>query len=154
MTFPAIPGSLSCGRWSREEGPAFVGDPSIELESGPGPVPALVEDQAHFICWDQREALQRVHLSYSAGFWARIAIETFITQVSPSEVSGPPQHFIVLRVSGIGGFVRFASPEHFNHFLAQVFEGGLLYHSFATEIELEVFCQGAKIAVPPLFEPC
>ena len=69
-------------------------------------------------------------------------------------MSGPPQHFNVLRASGTGGFVRFASPEHFNHFLAQVFESGLLYHAFATETGLEVFCQGAKIAVPPLFEPC
>lgn len=50
--------------------------------------------------------------------------------------------------------MRFASLDHFARFRDQIFSSGWLYHGFATEIELGAFCEGAKIAVPPLFEPC
>lgn len=152
--FPAIPPIAQLWKLVKEEGSPFLGNAAIEVESGPGPVPALVEDQASFICLDQKEALQRVHLSYSAGFWARVAVETFVSQISSRGLSEPAKHFIVLRAPGLGGYIRLAHQDHFDRLKDQVGGEGLLCHSFATETELEVFCQGAKISVPPLFEPC
>ena len=87
-------------------------------------------------------------------------------------MSTPSKHTIVLRAcglggfvrfaavdhfqkfSGLGGFVRFAAVDHFQKFSDLCFSGVSLYHSFATETELEIYCQGARIAVPALWEPC
>ena len=135
----------------KEAGPEFVGPEFRTLDQGPGPVPAIVEEQAAFVAWDQTEALNRVHLAFSAGFWARLALETFTDQIAPAVISEKSSHFIVLRACGLGGVVRFDSEADFNHFRQQVFAGGCVFHGFETETELEVFCQGAHIAVPPLF---
>eukprot|EP00435_Cladocopium_sp_Y103_P064646 s2135_g26.t1 len=142
--FPAIPPLARLWKLVKEEGPPYIGDQSVQAEAGPGPVPALCEDQAVFVCWDQAKAVQRIHLAFSAGFWARVALETSTDPLYAREVSEPSSHFIVLRACGLGGFVRFASREHFDRFRDQVFAGGFLCHSFVTETELEVFCQGAK----------
>ena len=135
----------------KEAGPEFVGSEFRTLDQGPGPVPAIVEEQAVFVAWDQTEALNRVHLAFSAGFWARLALETFTDQIAPAVISEKSSHFIVLRACGLGGGGRFDSEADFNHFRQQVFAGGCVFHGFETETELEVFCQGAHIAVPPLF---
>ena len=106
------------------------------------------------MCQDQREGIQRIHLCFSAGFWARVALETFTQQLSPFELSGPPKHTIVLRSVGLGGFVRFDSEEDFASFCAQSAGESRIAYGFATFTELEVFCQGAKLQVPALFKPC
>eukprot|EP00435_Cladocopium_sp_Y103_P009652 s39_g2.t1 len=147
LSFPGIPQIAKLWKLVKEEGPAVFGCTTVRAEVGPGPVPLLVEDQASFVCWDQKEALQRIHLAFAAGFWARVALETFTDQVLPREDLEEATHFIVLRACGLGGFVRFASRDHFDRFRDQVFAGGFLCHSFITETELEVFCQGAKLAV-------
>ena len=151
--FPAISQIARLWTCTKDAGPAFIGEGWRTVPEGPGPVPPLVEDQAAFVCHDEREGLQRVHLSYSAGFWARVSLETYTDQVSPAVISEPAKHFIVLRACGLGGAVRFASAEHFDHFRNQIFSGGCVFHGFATETELEVFCQGARIAVPALYQP-
>ena len=112
--FPAIPPIAQVWKLVKEEGSPFIGNTSIEVEQGPGSVPALVEDQASFICVDQREALQRVHICYSAGFWARVALETFVSQISPRGLSEPAKHFIVLRALGLGGYIRLSDRDHFD----------------------------------------
>lgn len=151
--FPAISQVSKLWTCVEEVGPDFLGDQSVRVEDGPGPVPALVEDQADFICSDQREGIQRVQLAFATGFWARVALEVFSEQISDQVISSPAKHFIVLRACGLGGSVRFVSEEDFSRFLDQTVKGGLLAHGFATQTELEVFCQGAKIAVPPAFKP-
>ena len=50
--------------------------------------------------------------------------------------------------------MRFADEEHFEKFKSQAQSGVSLYFGFETETELEVFCQGARISVPALWEPC
>lgn len=154
--FPAIPPIARLWKVVEEAGPDFIGRPFSSVEDGPGPVPRLVEDQSDFISGDHREDLQRVHLAYSAGFWARVAVETF---TSPAYLSDPGLsacHYIVLRACGLGGYVRFGSEVHFEVFRDQIVGsgGGLIAYGFETLTELEVFCQGARLAVPPLFEPC
>ena len=150
-SFPGIPQIARLWTLEKEAGPEFVGSEFRTLDQGPGPVPAIVEEQAVFVAWDQTEALNRVHLAFSAGFWARLALETFTDQIAPAVISEKSSHFIVLRACGLGGVVRFDSEADFNHFRQQVFAGGCVFHGFETETELEVFCQGAHIAVPPLF---
>lgn len=102
-------------RWflSEEAGPPYIGSQEVKVEEGPGPLPALVEDQASFVSWNQREALQRAHMAYGAGFWAGVSLETFTDQICPFASCDSPSRVIVLRARGLGGFVRFASEEHF-----------------------------------------
>lgn len=151
--FPAIPQIARLWKCMEEGGPPFEGEAFGSIEDGPGPIPALLEEQAIAGEWSQKEALQRVHCAYSSGFWGRASLETFTDQVF-LETPSAAQHFIVLRACGLGGFVRFASQSHFNRFRDQVFAGGFVSQGFTTFKELEVYCRGARIAVPPLFEPC
>lgn len=143
-------------RWflSEEAGPPYIGSQEVKVEGGAGPLPALVEDQASFVSWNQREALQRAHMAYGAGFWAGVSLETFTDQICPFASCDSPSRVIVLRACGLGGFVRFASEEHFEKLRSQTYAGGFLAHGFQTKVELEVFCQGAKIGLPVCFEPC
>ena len=153
--FPALPVIAQTWKLIEEAGPAFIGEDFGSVEEGPGPVPQLVQDQAIFISWDQKDALQRVHSCYTAGFFARAAVECFLAEpLSPCELSSPAEHFIVLRAVGLSGPVRFASAEHFKKFKHQTFPGAFVAHGFVTETELQVFCQGGRIQVPPLFAPC
>ena len=152
--FPAIPQIAVLWKLEKEGGPEFSGVPFMSLETGPGPLPAICEDQCDFISWDHREALQRAHLAYSAGFWARVSLETFSDQATPLAFPETASDFIVLRACGLGGYVRFSSREHFERLRNQVFAGGFLAFGFSTFSELDVFCQGARISVPPLFVPC
>ena len=154
-TFPAHP--IIAERWKvvEEEGLAFVGDSSIRVEDGPGPLPALLRDQADSISRDQKDGLNRADLAFSAGFWARVGVEVFSSQSIAENLTFPSRHFIVLRACGLGGFVRFETEEHFQCFLGQTANrGGLIACGFQTLTELEIFCQGSKIAVPAKFEPC
>ena len=143
-------------RWkiTEEEGPPFSGPAFTSIESGPGPLPPVVEDQADFVSWDQREGLQRVHLAFSAGFWGRASVETFTCQFPPFSPSEKDEHFICLRASGFSSPVRFEGKADLEAFRAQVFEGGLILFGFQTQVEIDVFCQGARIAVPPKIEQC
>ena len=152
--FPAIPQIAALWKLEKEGGPEFSGTPFTSLDTGPGPLPAICEDQCDFISWDHREALQRAHLAYSAGFWARVSLETFSDQATPLAFPETASDFIVLRACGLGGYVRFASRDHFERLRGQVFAGGFLAFGFSTFSELDVFCQGARIGVPPLFVPC
>ena len=93
--FPAIPQIARNFKLVAPSGPEFSGKPFPGVEDGPGPLPRLVEDQACFVCGDQREALQRVHISYSAGFWARSSLETFTKSVNSPILSSPAKHYIV-----------------------------------------------------------
>ena len=107
--FPGIAPLASLWVLAEEAGPPFIGSQAVRVEEGPGPVPALVEDQAVFVCWNQKEALQRIHLAYVAGFWARVSLDTFTDQVCPFSSCESPEHTIVLRVCGLGGCVRFVN---------------------------------------------
>ena len=59
-----------------EEGLPFPGPEFTSVESGPGPLPEIVENQAIFVSRAQREGIQRVHLAFSAGSWGRASLET------------------------------------------------------------------------------
>ena len=152
--FPAIPQIARNFELVKAAGPDFIGKPFPGVEEGPGPIPKLVEDQASFVCADLREAIQRVHLCYSAGHWARSSLETYTEPLNAPILSSPAVHYIVLRACGLGDFVRFASADHFEKFKRQASSDVSLYFGFETETELEVFCQGARIAVPALWGPC
>ena len=153
-TFPAIPQVSRNFEFIKAAGPDFIGLPFPGVEDGPGPVPNLVQEQSHFICLDQRKALQRVHLCYSAGHWARVSLETYTQSLNSPILSEPATHYIVLRACGLGDFVRFASADHFERSKSVTFSEVSLYFGFETETELEVFCQGARIAVPALWKTC
>ena len=152
--FPGLPSVAPLFKCLKAEGPV-IDQPQLALrgaETGPGPVPAWIEDQADFICWDQAEGLQRVHLAYSAGFWARVGLDT-CTAVQPIALKSETRHFVILRAPGVGGFVRFASAEDFLHFEASI-SGRCEGFSCETEAELSIFCFGAQIRLPPLFTKC
>ena len=116
VTFPAIQPLASLFELVREGGPDFIGQPFGNSELGPGPVPQLVLDQADFISWDTRDALQRIDLAYSSGFYARTALETFTSFGGQLIGSEPAAHFVVLRACGLGSAVRFSSRADFDHF--------------------------------------
>ena len=115
--FPALPVIAQTWNLVEEAGPEFIGKDFDGVESGPGTIPQLVLDQAGFVSWDQKDALQRIHLCYSAGFFARAALECFLAEpLCPRDISSPAEHFIVLRAVGLSGPVRFASAGHFQRF--------------------------------------
>ena len=157
-TFPAIPPVAFGWKLVKEAGPPFqtvYGNvPYRGLEDGPGPVPEWVRDQADFVDWNRRTAEQRISLAFSAGFWARIALETHTDNLHPLVISEPPTNFIVLRAAGLGGYVRFGSAKDFDAFKARVPDTELIAQAFATETELSVFCYSARIALPALYTQC
>lgn len=156
--FPAIPPVAFGWKLVKEAGPSFqsvYGNiPYRGLEDGPGPVPDWVKDQADFVDWDRRTAEQRISLAFSAGFWARIALETFTDNLHPLVISEPPTNFIVLRAAGLGGYVRFGSSKDYDAFKARVPDTELIAQAFATEAELSIFCYSARIAAPALYTQC
>ena len=78
-------------------------------------------------------------MAYGAGFWAGVSLETFTDQICPFASCNSPSRVIVLRARGLGGFVRFASEEHFEKLRSQTYAGGFLAHGFQTKVELEDF---------------
>ena len=72
--FPGIPQIARNWVLEKEAGPEFVGPDFPSTSEGPGPVPSLVESQSVFVSWDQMEALNRVHLAYSACYCARVSL--------------------------------------------------------------------------------
>ena len=104
--FPGIPQLAFGWKLEKEAVPDFkeaFGDLPARCLEGPGPVPNWLEDQADFISWDPKEATQRLHLAYSSGFFARIALDTFTEFSGGVKVSEPAEHFVVLRATGLGG---------------------------------------------------
>lgn len=75
-SFPAIPPIARLWKCVKEEGAAVVASEFGSIEEGPGPVPDHLQRQADFVCWDSADGLRRITLAYSAGFWARGALET------------------------------------------------------------------------------
>ena len=51
-SFPGIPQIARLWTLEKEAGPEFVGSEFRTLDQGPGPVPAIVEEQAVFFAWD------------------------------------------------------------------------------------------------------
>ena len=156
--FPAI-APISVGfELVKEEGKGFkevYGEvPYRGLEDGPGPVPEFLEDQASFCGRTLEIGVQRVHIAFAAGFWARIALETCTPQTFSIRLSEPACHFIVLRAQGLGGHIQFASENDFDCFKDRVRTGDLVAQGFATETEISVFCYAARIALPPIFKQC
>ena len=156
--FPAIPPIAAGWRLVKEAGQSFRSVygpvPYRGLEDGPGPLPDWVRDQSDFVSQDSRAAEKRISLAFSAGFWARIAIETNTDNLHPLVISEPATHIVVLRASGLGGYVRFSSWGDFEAFREKVPETELVAHGFATETELSIFCFSTRIAVPALFTRC
>ena len=156
--FPGI-SQLSWG-WKlvKEAGPDFketFPDLCVRgLEEGPGSIPTWLEDQADFICSDPREAIQRLHVAYSSGFFARIALDTFTEHTWAVKLSEPAEHFVVLRAVGLGGHLRFASKEDFERLRDRTGAVGLVAQGFASETEVSVFCIGARVTLPALIARC
>ena len=122
------------------------------LEEGPGPIPEFLEDQADFCSVNPVIGVQRLHVAFAAGFWARIALETNTPQTFQIRLSEPSKFFVVLRAQGLGGYIQFAAEEDFEAFRGRVSSGGLVAHGFVTESEVSIFCYSARIAVPPTFK--
>ena len=51
-SFPGIPQIARLWTLEKEAGPEFVGSEFRTFDQGPGPVPAIVEEQAVFFAWD------------------------------------------------------------------------------------------------------
>ena len=157
-SFPAIAPVAAGWTLVKEAGQSFESVygsvPYRGLEDGPGPIPEWIEDQADFVDRNSKRARQRISLAFSAGFWARIALETHTSSLHPVVVSEPPSYFLVLRASGLGGHVSFSKEVDFEAFKARVPDSDLVAHAFATKTEVSVFCYSARIALPPIFTQC
>lgn len=153
--FPGIPDLASLWTFVKPAGPppAFDFSRRNSLEGPPG-LPDQVFELIESVSWAQEAALHRVQEAFNAGFWGRLLLSG-IRQTGPVVCSEPAKHFVVLRAAGLGGYVRFASAEDFNLLVAASFSSDSLVASgFATEAEVQVYCFGASIALPPLDKRC
>ena len=121
------------------------------VETGPPEIPdfCLQLGQLHF--GPNPEFVQnKVSSAFEAGFWAKSAIDCCIPYSvrKPASSGEIIRHIVVLRSSHISSF-RVNCWQDFTD-LCDITDAQLVYESFSTFAEVQLFCAGAGLEVPAL----
>eukprot|EP00435_Cladocopium_sp_Y103_P056921 s1903_g19.t1 len=94
---------------------------------------------------------ERARAAFVAGFWYRISVIIEYAWASDYEPVLPPSTWLVSKGSGISDFARTNSRKEAERFCEDQ-EGGRIVERFPSVTELQIFCAGAQIPVPPLVQ--
>ena len=126
-----------CGSRIAEEGPADL----------PECLKKKVVDTLFYISGDPE---LRGHWAFRLGFWAKVALATQTGFECDIPSSGPLVcHWVVLRSPFKVPF-RLDNLPDFQRFVGEP-NKDIVYQTFQTLCEVEIFCVGASIPVPPLW---
>ena len=120
-------------------------------EEGPGEIPPILLDIARSKLTAKPPGADfRAKRAFTAGFWARVAVNTSTPYRQADPVPGCKiQHWVVLSCPAFEGAARFTTRTDFG----RAIEGDLhnsVYETFASQTELEIFCAGASAPLPAL----
>lgn len=128
------------------------------VEDGPGPTPQeLVSLGKSRLTGTDPGYEARVRRAYVAGFWAWVALATN-TDYSPAEPIGiADTQFVVLRSWShdprtVKLPVRVRTKSDLVQLVGKLPSPGAVVQSFASLTEVQVFCGGANLPVPPLLQ--
>ena len=119
-------------------------------EDGPGPVPRSLEVVAR-----QRLSARgggpdsRARRAWSAGFWARVAVDTCTPYSREEGIDLQTAHWICLRGSSFSTPKRTTRKVDLNSLLAGPVEEQI-WEEFPSFTELSIFCAAASIDIPDL----
>eukprot|EP00435_Cladocopium_sp_Y103_P073125 s1385_g42.t1 len=94
---------------------------------------------------------ERARAAFVAGFWYRVSLIIEYAWASDYEPVLPPSTWLVSKGSGISDFARTNSRREAERFCEDQ-EGGKIVERFPSVTELQIFCAGAQIPVPPLVQ--
>ena len=152
---PLLPGD-----WELIEDQSSVpGEPSdynatlrIAVEDGPPPTPEFCLSLARLkLRSARRNPEERAREAFVAGFWFRVSL--LVSCAWPSEYSPllPPSTWLVRSGTGISDFARTNSRREAERFCEDQ-EGASIVEKFPSVTELQIFCAGAQLPVPPLVQ--
>ena len=128
------------------------------VEDGPGPTPqALISlGKSRLTGVDPGYEL-RVRRAYVAGFWAWASLATSTEYSAPDPIGLPDSQFLVLRAWTFNPRlvqlpIRVRTKTELSQLLGPLPAPGAIVQGFASLTEVQVFCGGANIPVPPLFQ--
>lgn len=137
------------------EGPSLGFYPTSrysEVESGPPDIPPILLSVASRLSSAEPGSVVRAKRAFACGFWARCALET-CSPYKGAPVSLPLADtvWIVLRVGNSFSY-RVSSKADLSRLLALKGRHEPIYQGFPSATEVQIFCAGCNIAVPPLFK--
>ena len=121
----------------------------FQAEEGPPPVPASLLFLSRQLHSAKSNGEVRIRRAYNAGFWARIAVETCTSFQGPEALPLKNAHFLILRARGLSRPVRVLKWEEADRLVRSDPEA--IHLGFPSLIEVQSFCCGAGVSVPPLY---
>ena len=121
------------------------------VEDGPPPLP----DSLRFLAAGQRltsrggGAYNRAWRAWKSGFWARVALDTCTDYKREEELDIPVAHWIVVTAPGTTSPKRTTRKIDCLKLLKEAGQGQI-WDCFPSLTELQIFCAGTQIDVPPL----
>lgn len=152
--FPGIPALVLEQRWVlvTPERPLPV-PPWARSAELPPPLPEDLLTSLDLVAADRAAALDSLETAFQSGFFAGVNLRTYTPYRGPRIISEPPFQYVVLRAPGVGAYVRLRRSSDFD-FVCRVSSWESIGVGFRTYQELEAFCRGATVPLPPLFERC
>lgn len=133
---------------SKEESAALFASGGVE--TGPPALPnSLVFLAEQRLSGRGGGSLRRAQRAWRCGFWARIALDTCTEYRREEELDLPSSHWIVLSAPGTTSPKRTGRKIDCLKLLKEAGQGQI-WDSFPSLTELQIFCAGAQIDVPPL----
>ena len=124
-----------------------------ELEATFAPLPEHCLRACRALVGSGATLEQRASRAWVAGLWAKLVLSDCVPTPRPSirlPSSLRPRFYIVLRCSRFEGPRLFSSGRSFKEAVGALEDSGTVCHSFASVSEVEVYCDAAGFAVPPL----
>lgn len=146
------------GEWEViEEQSSVPGAPSdfnatirFEAETGPPPIPEFLLALARKkLRSTKASAEDRAAAAFSEGFWCRIGWLCNVELASNYNPVLPPTIWLIQNDQGISNLARTTSRREAERLCASI-PGASVVQKFPTVTELQIFCAGAQLPVPPL----
>ena len=124
---------------------------SRTIEEGPPELPDCLKERAEErLFYISGDPSSRALLAFRLGFWAKLALDTNGAFECDTTASGSViSHWVVLKSAYKVPF-RLDSFPDFRRFVPEP-NSEIVYQTFQTICEVEIFCAGAKLPVPPLW---
>ena len=124
---------------------------SRTAEEGPPELPDCLKERAEErLFYISGDPSSRALLAFRLGFWAKFALDTNVPFECDTTASGSViSHWVVLKSAYKVPF-RLDNFPDFKRFVPEP-NSEIVYQTFQTICEVEIFCAGAKLPVPPLW---
>ena len=157
-------GGPPCGSWTvvedSEKLPRGYTDPRIYriVEDGPGPTPPALLSLGRTRLTGAGPGIEaRVRRAYVAGFWAWAALTTNTEYVPAESIPLADSRFVVLRSWNLDPRVvrapfQVEKKADLKALLGDLSAPGAIIQGFASLTEVQIFCGGACIEIPALYQ--